>query len=111
MKKFVMLITMMIASTAAYAGSKVYNNEQNNSMISVEEATGVWRTNRFIYDKDMNLIFCQENSQYDTFEKKCTKNGENGWRRLENTAPPGKKVIGFKSISVRDVHYIEIYWK
>jgi hypothetical protein len=113
MKKIIAMIMLMMTSIGAYADTNYDDGTkgENNPILSTKDFTGVWVTERFTYDKDMNMIFCQENSKYESYNKVCTKNGENGWRKMDNIAPPGKKVVGFKVTYVRGTPLIEIYWK
>jgi hypothetical protein len=101
MKKIIAMIMLMMTSIGAYADTNYDDGTkgENNPILSTKDF------------KDMNMIFCQENSKYESYNKVCTKNGENGWRKMDNIAPPGKKVVGFKVTYVRGTPLIEIYWK
>jgi hypothetical protein len=117
MKRFVLMIMLMMASMGAYAGSSSQGTvtEETQGIITPELATGMWRTNRFIYDKNLNILICPKDMDYEinmTIDNTCeNKQKKMAWVTMENTIPQGAKYVGFKSITANGSHYIEIYWK
>ncbi len=117
MKKIITMLSLMMISTFAYAGSssQATVSEEAPGIVTPEVATGVWRTYRHISDRNMNVLICPKNMSHEqniTSEDTCKdRSGKMAWVRMENAVPPGKKYVGFKSITQNGSHYIEIYWK
>ena len=116
MKKFGAMIVLMAASMSAYAESQIIDGVEKNSFIKADVATGMWRTSRFTYDKDLNPLVCKPMYNYVSgdfgSQQSCTDSkGESKWIKMENAVPPGKVFAGLKSLNVGNIHYIEIYWK
>lgn len=116
MKKISIFFTMLVTSMSAIAATTPTSYEDNTSIITPQIATSMYRTNRFTYDKDMNILICPHGMKYDYYvttniETCKNSNNENKWIKMENYVPAGKKFVGFKSTSQGGSHMIEIYWK
>jgi len=109
MKKFLMVMVLMMANMFAYAGNS--QSEELGGVIPLNVSTGMWRLN-LTYDKNQNLIVCQRIHRYLWKNDTCLdENGKNAWTTMEKAVPKGKEFVGFKSVNQGDGHYIEIYWK
>lgn len=85
-----------------------------HDIITPDIATSMYRTNRFSYDKNKDIIICQSKYKYEIGANgyKCVDdNSKNAWTKLTDSVPEGKKYVGFKSVDSNGHHKIEIYWR
>ncbi len=114
MKKFGMMMVLLMASMGAYAASSPKNAEENKNVITPDFATGMWRTSYYEYDAELNILVCPRGMTfaYGNPYNTCTNlQGKSVWVKMENIVPKGKKFVGFKSVSQGSSNVIEIYWK
>ena len=119
MKKVIMSLLLSLTATHALAAPKGQDFNDQTGIITYAQATGVWRTQRFL-NTPQGIIVCADEHTLIVDNRKDPKTNNtcqdaktnNKWQYMHTAIPKGRTFVGWKSVSDRyGYQAIEIYWK